>query len=102
LKKASPRASLDSIGTYRRSWTSALYEKVALISGPDPGPDFGVAHWTILDAPPVPGPPGPPGEARELILEPMADHPEMDSEHGSEEILTEDLPFFLDVGRPGF
>jgi hypothetical protein len=101
LEEASPRATPESIGTYRRSWTSALYKKSALISGPDPGATFGVAHWTILDGQPVTGPPGKPGEERELILEPMAGHPEMDSEHGSEEILPDGVPLFLDTGQPG-
>lgn len=101
LKEASPRATPDSIGTYRRSWTSALYEKTALVSGPDPGANFGVAHWTILDAEPLQGPPGTVGEERELLLEPMASHPEMDSEHGSEEILPDGLPLFLDVAPLG-
>ncbi len=101
LKESSPRATPDSIGAYRRSWTSALYEKTALISGPDPGPEFGVAHWTLLDRIPLTGPPGAPGEERELILEAMADHPEMDSEHGSEEILAGDQRLFLDMAPPG-
>ena len=101
LKEASPRATPDSIGAYRRSWTSALYERTALVSGPDPGPVFGVAHWTLLDRTLLTGPPGAPGEERELILEAMADHPEMDSEHGSEEILAEDQRLFLDMAPPG-
>jgi len=100
LKEASPRATPDSIGTYRRSWTSALYEKTALISGPDPGAQFGVAHWTLLDRTPLNGPPGLPGEERELTLEPMTAHPEMDSEHGSEEILPDHLPLYLDMAAP--
>ncbi len=101
LKEASPRATPDSIGAYRRSWTSAVYEKTALISGPDPGAVFGVAHWTLLDRTLLTGPPGTPGEERELILEAMADHPEMDSEHGSEEILAGDQRLFLDMAPPG-
>jgi len=101
LKEASPRATPDSIGAYRRSWTSAVYEKTALISGPDPGPGFGVAHWTLLDRTLLTGPPGVPGEERELILEAMTDHPEMDSEHGSEEILAGDQRLFLDMAPPG-
>ena len=101
LEDASPRASAESLGTYRRSWTSALYKKIALVSGPDPGATFGVAHWTILDAQPLPGPPGVIGEEIELILEPMTSHPEMESEHGSEEILPEGLPVFLDVASLG-
>jgi hypothetical protein len=36
-----------------------------------------------------------------LILEAMADHPEMDSEHGSEEILAADQRLFLDMAPPG-
>ena len=101
LIKASPRASPDSIGSYRRSWTSALYEKTALLAGPDPGLVFGVAHWTILDGQPIAGPPRGVGDVCELLLEPMAAHPEMDSEHGSEEVLTDEQPFFLDAGPPG-
>jgi hypothetical protein len=101
LKESSPRATPDSIGAYRRSWTSAVYEKTALISGPDPGPVFGMAHWTLLDRTVLTGPPGAPGEERELILEAMADHPEMDSEHGSEEILAADQRLFLDMAPPG-
>ncbi len=101
LKEASPRATPDSIGAYTRSWTSALYEKTALLSGPDPGATFGVAHWTLLDRQLLTGPPTALGDERELVLESMADHPEMDSEHGSEEILPDDLTLFLDVGAPG-
>lgn len=101
LKEASPRTPVNELGAYRRSWTSALYEKSTLISGPDPGPSFGVAHWTVLDAQPVNGPPGTVGEERELILEPMAAHPEMESEHGSEEILPDGMPLFLDAAPPG-
>ncbi len=100
LIAASPRATPDSIGTYRRSWTSARYEKVALVSGPDPGPIFGVAHWTILDGKPLHGPPNNVSEEVELTLEPMNDHPEMESEHGSEEILMDSDPLFLDVSEP--
>ncbi len=101
LKESSTRTALEKLGSYRRSWTSALYEKTALLSGPDPGPVFGVAHWTILDGQPLTGPPGDPGEERVLVLEPWTAHPEMESEHGSEEILTGDTPLFLDVGPPG-
>lgn len=101
LKESSPRATPDSIGAYRRSWTSAIYEKTQLISGPDPGAQFGVAHWTLLDRNPVAGPPGTEGEERELILEPMAEHPEMDSEHGSEEVLGDNDMLFLDMSPPG-
>lgn len=100
LKEASPRATPDSIGTYRRSWTSAWYEKTVLISGPDPGAEFGAAHWTLLDRTPLNGPPGLPGEERELTLEPMSAHPEMDSEHGSEEILPDALPMYLEMTAP--
>ena len=101
LKEASPRATLDSLGTYRRSWTSALYEKITLQSGPDPGAIFGVAHWTILDAQPLQGLPGTAGEDYHLVLEPMTAHPEMDSEHGSEEVLPADIPMFLDASPVG-
>ena len=57
----------------------------------------------ILDGQPLSGSPGIVGEERELILEPMESHPEMETEHGSEEILPEDLPLFLDamlISRP--
>jgi hypothetical protein len=101
LKEASPRATPDSIKPYHRSWTSAVYEKTALISGPDPGAVFGVAHWTLLDDTQIEGPPGLPGTERVLTLEPMAGHPEMDSEHGSEEVLAEGQVLFLDMGPVG-
>ncbi|MDB6071908.1 MAG: hypothetical protein JWL81_3079 [Verrucomicrobiales bacterium] len=101
LTAASPRASTDQLGTYTRSWTSALYQKTTLLSGPDPGNTFGVAHWTILDLTPLPGPPGEIGSEVELTLEPMTSHPQMESEHGSEEVLEETTPFFLDMRRPG-
>lgn len=97
LLEASTRATPDGIGSYNRAWTSALYQKTTLVSGPDPGEKFGVAHWTIMDKTPLTGPPGTPGEERELVLEPMTDHPEMESEFGTDEILGADQAVFLDV-----
>ncbi|MDB6068991.1 MAG: hypothetical protein JWL81_162, partial [Verrucomicrobiales bacterium] len=97
LLEASTRATPDSIGAYNRAWTSALYQKTSLVSGPDPGEKFGVAHWTIMDKTPLDGPPGKPGDERELLLESMTDHPEMESEFGTDEILAPDQPVFLDV-----
>lgn len=99
LLSAAAPADPAAIAPYRRSLATCVYEVTEIKSG-DPGVAVGekiiVMHWAVLGGR-LSGPLPQPGDTRDLRLEELDSHPEIEGEHSTSET-DEFLPRFLDVG----
>lgn len=98
LLEKSPAPDLKSMGTYRRCLVMYAYEIEKVIEGKLDDRKIVVAHWAILDLKAqdevikkeI-------GGVSRLVLEPMADHPQLKGERRMEETSEPDLPAYYDA-----
>lgn len=91
----------EDIGSYTRALTTVLFQREAVLSGPDPGEQFTAAFWTVLGQKPVDSGSLKKDAELELTLEPLPAHPELESERTSDEVSSGEIPDFLEVSPPG-
>ena len=89
----------ESIAPYRRSLILHDVEVRQVAIGQLQDQRVLVARWGMLDGRPVKGAEPKAGETLELTLEPMAGHPELESERQLMETDDLELPVFLDIGQ---
>lgn len=91
----------ERLDVYERQLIDHVYEVTEQLEGPAlPEKKIAVLHWGILAEETVPGMPRQEGKTYELVLQPAADHPELESEltvTGDENF---DLPLYYDLTPP--
>lgn len=94
--------TLAEIAPYRRALVTHTVEVVEVLRGRPPGDRLQIVCWAVLDGEPLPGTrlPGATlavGSEATLTLEPLAQHPELESERQLNDTPEFELPVYYDV-----
>lgn len=96
LVEKSPMPSIEGIAPYRSSLVEYLYSVEHVVEGKTEDKQIIVQHWAILDATAYPLD-REVGKTYRLVLESVDDHPELEGERISSELI-EPVGIYLDVG----
>ena len=88
LLRQADTTDLEAMRPYSRSLTAAEYRVDALLAGAWAEPTITVLHWMVMDNRRLPLADRRPGAAVELVVEPLEDHPQLESSRRDE--LTDD------------
>jgi len=101
MLEVTPVPDPRSLQEYSRGLIVDCYKVRKTIEGKVPGRKVPVAHWGVLDRRVVNGiQQRKPGREYTLVLEPFADHPELESERRFNDCDELDLPLFYDTATP--
>jgi len=99
LVGTTPIPSYESIKPYTRALVSYAYETIEVLEGTLDAERIVVQQWGLMDKAIVPGMPGEIGSVRELTIEPLESHPELEGERAEDDILDFASPTFYEVYR---
>jgi hypothetical protein len=91
---------MEDLASYTRMLIDHTYEVLEVLEGQFSAKKIVVLHWAVLDRQPVPGMPREVDQTFELTVEPIEQHPEVESElqiSGSDDL---EAPVYLDVATP--
>ena len=94
LLALSPPPDLAKLAPYTRSLAENHYRVRKVLSGELAASEIILLEWSVLGGALVPPPVQ--GTVRRLVIEPVEEHPELDGEHRTTEILDPTLPLFHD------
>ena len=98
LRAATPVPNPADILPYRAALVVNEYDVEQIASGKYRKKTVRVAQWGIIDGERMPVARAKPGEPARLVLEPWADHPELESEQQIDSLPEDlDLPLYVDV-----
>jgi hypothetical protein len=95
LREAAPADFLATASP--RVLVQQLYDVVDVVSGSYDRPSISVIHWAALGGKPVPSRPTDFARSCEMLLDPAADHPELESERVRLSARGFHLPLYFDV-----
>ena len=88
---------LKEIRPYNRVLAVYEYKVTEVVAGVYTAPTILVAHWTMLDGQRLPVERWAEGKAAELLVEALADHPQLESEYQANDFPV-DRALYVDVG----
>ncbi|MFM8582469.1 MAG: hypothetical protein ACKOFW_13315, partial [Planctomycetaceae bacterium] len=88
---------LAEIAPYRRALLTHTVEVLDVLRGRQPGPRLQIIGWGLLDGEPLPGAARAVGSESTLTLEPLEQHPELESERQLNDTTEFDLPVYYDA-----
>ncbi|RPI87789.1 MAG: hypothetical protein EHM42_04900 [Planctomycetaceae bacterium] len=99
VKQTTPEPSPAAVAPYRRALVLHHVRVEQVVSGRLTASDILLARWGLLDGRKVGGAVPAVDETIDLLVEPLLDHPELESERQLIEVDEFDLPAYYDVGQ---